>query len=388
MLVSATQRAEILTRIMKRYHTIGQERHRNPLQSTYYSSSSLSFSSSSATIRFPGAMPVSLMREDIIKLYNGHRSYVFLIKSDGLRVLLYFDRMAGVPFAVSINRRLEVSMLNLKEEEDGSLYDGTLWDCEAMSDGSYQVFDNVLTNGLPCGHYDFVTRMLIVRQNLWFFHRRRSLLTITDKPFYSLSHIRSLFDTRHAFPTDGIIAMPVEDFVYMGHCPVMFKIKRRFDNTIDCLAVRAETKNQRLKTIVPSGTSNTQEGTVFELWVEWNVTEETYNKEAEKMAWNGATYVCWAYTWYEGDLDVHRKIVECRRRSDTDSMWRIHLLRPDKMKPNMLSTALRTCRNIDENLTYETVFPHLSAPLPSSSSLTYDQHFLPHLKRHEKTLAR
>lgn len=396
--MAALQRLEILNRITKHYQTISSHHSKkNALQSTYIPSSSFSSNLS----RFPGAMPVSLMREDVIKLYNGHRSYVFLIKSDGLRVLLYFDRIAGVPFVVSVNRRLElltpVILQNLPA--DCSLYDGTLWDCEAMSDGSYQVFDNVVTNGLPCGQYDFVTRMLIVRHNLWFLRHISPRLPITDKPFYSLTNIRTLFETRHAFPTDGIIAMPVEDFVYMGHCPIMFKIKRCFDNTIDCLAVRAEkNQEQQLKTVIQNGEGiedREEKGTMFELWVEWNAyeDEEEGHTHAAKMAWNGTTYVCWAYTVFDEkqlSSTVHRKIVECRRRSQGDPKWRIHLLRPDKVKPNSLYTALRTCRNIDENLTYETIFPHIassSAPLPPPPLAVYDRQFLPHLKRHEKVMA-
>lgn len=115
---------------------------------------------------FPGAIPHSLMRSEIDIFYNGRRSYVFLYKGDGQRLLLVFATIRGRPIAYFITRRCQIYLLPPIPNLPSNLFDGTVLDLELVQTtpsteggGRLEVFDVVALAGTLAGHYHYVRRM-------------------------------------------------------------------------------------------------------------------------------------------------------------------------------------------------------------------------------------
>jgi hypothetical protein len=189
--------------------------------------------------------------------------------------------------------------------------------------------------------------------------------------------------------TDGFISTAVEPPIHAGHTPHIFKLKNRNDNTIDPLAVLAPPSTAP----AADGTSGAAaskgsiqvdlvvgQGGEGALWATIDVSRAELLTLASK-AGAGASADA-PREW------LHGRVVECRYEAKSPEpapasaghtgaksggsdgsaegranavggpgTWRIQTIRGDKAAPNALSTAQKTWRNIEENLSLQDVFP-------------------------------
>ena len=118
-----------------------------------------------------------------------------------------------------------------------------------------------------------------------------------------------------------------------------WKVKRGCDHTIDLAGVAYPPSRLQLWCFDASG------------WALW--TEQTYDAA-------GLADLC-ARLRVRGLRDLHESVLECRY-DPARARWSVERLRHNKPMPNSLSTAVKTWRNIQENLPLTRVFPRHVAP--------------------------
>ncbi len=213
---------------------------------------------------FPGSIPCSLLREDIIQsLYNPANYWAYAPKTNGLRFLLVGCTLHGEQFLLLVNRAQQTFRVRMKAPE--ALFDGTILDCELvpLKDGRYSliVFDSIMVCGVATAEHNYLVRL----QNgadlveAWSCElnptasqsegqievpRTKNLeVWYPDAPFsvrvkhvYAGAQMPDVLESVIPFldhEVDGLIATNVENFAPMGQTRTIFKIKRGADNTID-----------------------------------------------------------------------------------------------------------------------------------------------------------
>ena len=301
---------------------------------------------------FPGSIPVSLMRADIARLYDGGLFYVWSWKANGLRFLLVAATFREQPMVVLINRARQIYVVPMAAP--ALVLDGTILDGELVLQGdgrfSFRVYDAVMTAGVPCGEYNYLVRLQNAALLLDTWPTTKDApFSMAMKPVYAPAQIADLLE--HVIPyldheIDGLIATAVEPPIQMGQTDTTFKHKRGTDHTIDLTAV------------VPKGSSEVDllAMKTVGLYAHWATTQLMVDAAlAVRLGLpSDATSDALARA-------IDGRIAECRYEPPTES-WRIEGIRADKTMPNKLSTAWKTWQNIRENLSLLQVFPKDSVP--------------------------
>lgn len=281
---------------------------------------------------FPGSVPVSLMQEDIPKLYDGAYYFVWAPKTNGLRFFAIACTFGHCQWVVLVNRaqqKFVVPNVSLPS----AVYDGTLLDGELVPtrDGSYAfiAYDCAMTCGNPCAEYNYLVRLQLASLVLTLFPAG-SLFEWRVKKVYGPDKFSDLLQTE--LPSldhdiDGFMATAVEPPIQIGQTQTILKVKRSTDHTIDFLFVQTSSS-------------------VYDL-----VVMETKGQMISGVLWDT---IHLSSPWV--DQKLNGKIVECRYHPEKES-WEPEHVRLDKTVPNKLSTALKTWKNVQENLGLLDLFP-------------------------------
>lgn len=98
---------------------------------------------------FPGAIICSLLKSDIASLLEEKNKYVALEKTDGVRYLLLLTTLNKIPYAILIDRKMEMRVVNLDFSiaafEQEALFDGEL--AQNIENGLFYflIFDLIYT---------------------------------------------------------------------------------------------------------------------------------------------------------------------------------------------------------------------------------------------------
>jgi hypothetical protein len=212
---------------------------------------------------FPGSVPCSLLREDIIQsLYNPANYWAYAPKTNGLRFLLVGCTLHGEQFLLLVNRAQQTFRVRMKAPE--ALFDGTILDCELvpLKDGRYSliVFDSIMVCGVSTAEHNYLVRL----QNgadlveAWSCElnpasrseehgevpRTKALeVWYPDAPFsVRVKHVYAGAQMPDVLASvipyldhevDGLISTQIESCAQTGQTRTIFKIKRGADNTID-----------------------------------------------------------------------------------------------------------------------------------------------------------
>ena len=329
---------------------------------------------------FPGAIVCSLLRSNIGALVDQRNNYVVLEKTDGVRYLLLLTTVNNTPYAILIDRKMEMRIVNvdipLALYEQEALFDGEL--AQNVDNGlfTYLIFDLIYTSarndrGEPLQRdtpYTYRMRRAndLIRGN-WHKHltteaeysvysetsnatsgsnsqaapRPKNTFAIKVKRYVQLSEFEKTFGdvcqrnvwTYHGFRIDGFIFVRGRQHVEPFRNTRQYKYKPADKHTIDVQ-------------LMASPTSAGQ----------YDLLAKNARNCPEKYAWLGLCPPNLAF------LERHRKEMErCHRERinfivecSWDSALRCWILlqpRLDKQVPNALHTIEQTKKNIDENIT-------------------------------------
>jgi hypothetical protein len=295
-----------------------------------------------ATARFPGPQPTALTRLGVLEVERGNREYLLCEKTDGVRRLLYFTRIADQPALLALDQRLELERITFADPNvtfDARLFEGTILDCEraplltAPQTETFVVFDAYALRGKPFPYNDLRLRLEVAKEatslcpRAWFEMKR----------FFSLEHVRILVEQhlprpgrRHA--CDGVIFNPVPDPRYCGTHPLMFKWKPLELLTCDFLVRRVLAPRAWYTAYAaPAPDAN------LELWVV---------DDGGKTALFAAV-AC---------ADARLQDGELWEFAHAGGVWVPFRLRKDKQRPNYKSVVLSTLRCMRENIRLEEFF--------------------------------
>lgn len=324
--------------------------------------------------KFPGNLPVSLMRSDIPKLSNTENTYAVIEKTDGIRYLLFFTRYKSQPVATLLDRAfncyLVVDLLCFEE-----LYKGTILDVEYLIDRktgkhTFWIFDTIASfgkshMGKSNRHYidrlhtaktivqEFIFQEISPMIGIQFFVKEPYPIWELQK-FVEKILPKKKLDT----PIDGLIFVCLENAYRSGQDFETFKWKRENDHTAEFLLRFPHSAPHTLPNPDPLSYSSTH--IPVELWVDNTPHQKLifYTKTSINVSLL-AQYEC------KHLLDLDQKIVECRLIS---GRWVIEKIRKDKKTPNHLITIQKTEENIRENIQIQELFCQCSTCLKKQDS--------------------
>jgi hypothetical protein len=313
--------------------------------------------------KFPGNLPVSLMRNDIPKLSNSQNTYAVIEKTDGIRYLLFFTRYKSQPVAALLDRAFNCYLLvDLLCYEE--VYQGTILDVEYLIDKktglhTFWIFDVIATFGkslIGKSHRHYIDRIhtakILVEECI--FHEINTLVGIQfcvkePIPIWKLKEfVQTILPIKKLHtPIDGLIFVCLENAYKSGQDFETFKWKKENDHTAEFLLKFPHSAPSQVKTTLES-LSYSSEHIPVELWVD--------NTPHQKLMFYTKTFVeISLLSQYECKhlLDLDQKIVECRLISER---WVIEKIRKDKKTPNHFITIQKTEENIRENVQMEELF--------------------------------
>jgi hypothetical protein len=331
---------------------------------------------------FPGAIVCSLLRKDLGTLVDQQRNnYVALEKTDGVRYLLLLTTVHQVPYAILIDRKMQLRIVNLdlprRVYEQEVLFDGEL--AQNVENGlfTFLIFDLIYT-GVPNDTNEplrrdtpYTHRMrhatLLIRDH-WHKNltteaeynaynrtptssvttnsRPPNTFSIKVKRYVQLSEFENTFGevcyrnnwTYHGFRIDGFIFVRTRQGVEPFRNLRQFKYKPADKHTIDVQLIRAASS--------PATTAMQQ----------YDLLAKNARNCPEKYASLDFCPHNVAFLYrHRDEIDrCHREfvnfIVECSWDS-TLLCWLLQQPRLDKQVPNAVHTIEQTKRNIDENIT-------------------------------------
>ena len=197
--------------------------------------------------KFPGNLPVSLMRENIENLYHNKYTYGVLEKTDGLRYLLFFCNYKDqelLPVTVLVNRAFQFTLLtDVLGFPD--LHLGTVLDVEYVQispkEHRFYVFDLLASEGVPHlydskMHYinrlykatTMIEEMIIPGPGIQF-HVKEPCAIHKLQDFVQ----KELPKRRKKVAVDGLIFVPLEKMYQTGQDMDTFKWKSYTDHTVE-----------------------------------------------------------------------------------------------------------------------------------------------------------
>ena len=319
---------ELRAAVLQKYHEI--------LGTTYYNE------------RNPLPQPSSLERSHFPLFLK--RDYMISDKSDGTRYTLFLTHVQGREMAVMIDRKLslyQVPVAASRTHFQGSVYDGEL--VSANGAHVFLVFDCIASKGIYVGEKNFLARLSLIRTA---FDLEGTLIQSADdashqarkgkiicggsacglsfwpKQCFQLRHMDTLLRQLPglSYQTDGLIFTPVDDPIFYGTHPSIFKYK-----TTPSIDVEVADGELLVGRGGPPDTAVLRMP-LASLGVDFHMTAETQQQVARCTC---------------GILEL-----ALRRRDDGFELAFV-CQRHDKRHPNAASTVLRTLTNLNENITVE-----------------------------------
>lgn len=276
---------------------------------------------------FLGTLPRTLLKSDLAKLLKevDDNPYAISLKYDGERRLLYVKKGSKQVVAFSRNM-VAVGIMHLRSESKQS----AVLDCEFMTPHQYIVFDIVKYGLLDmrANDADLLGRMRMATSICdaieW-----PSEYTMTMKTYHTKeSGYNSVFmevSQNEGLNTDGLILTPLSaNYSQKSRTDNVFKWKPAKKQTVDCRA-----------SINSSG--------LCLLYV-------LDKNQAEVEVFGGSKQVVNTIT--NDATQIDSKIVECVY-DQTEDVMKILQVRPDKTKPNYITTAEDVWLAIHDNITVD-----------------------------------
>lgn len=267
--------------------------------------------------RFPGPQPISIEYKHfpILREYD----YVVCEKTDGIRYMMVALTFEGKRVCVFVSRNFEMfkAPLNFRKKA----FDGTILDGELYED-QFLVYDALLIDGYPVGHFDFLTRLEKMESVIKSLISMKSdRIKVKLKTFHALTDFKTFMDDYLPSVSeniDGLVFTPVKDPVKIGTHERMFKWKPKKKNTVDFMVKRDEQGIWRL-----------------------------YVQEKGKMYMEST--LPYDIPWLRDGMIVECEFID----NEVPMWWRPIMERKDKTYPNNRRTFYRTIVNIQEDIKME-----------------------------------
>jgi hypothetical protein len=293
-------------------------------------------------VYFPGALPVSLMRKDLEALRE--IPYMVAEKTDGVRHLLLIFHDGTHSYTLFVDRGFRFYYYSCKFSR--SLYTdlGTLLDGEMILERGelkFLVHDIMCVRGKrEVAHLNYQDRMYHVQELLrWHCfppdQPEMDFILLLPKqvfPLHQLAHLWNDIIPKLHHRCDGLIFTP-DNVPHIGKKnKLLFKWKQPCDHTIDLQLDRLTTEPKQ-RSRYPTFLLKTWDTISYIPFCEISLSYEE-----------------WRALGVEEGSKMLGAIVECRfdRHRDT---WSPVNFRPDKVKPNDVSTVKLTINTIYESLT-------------------------------------
>jgi hypothetical protein len=316
---------------------------------------------------FPGSVPVSLMREDIVsRLWDGAYYFVWAPKTNGLRFFAVFCHFGNKPWILFINRSQQVFAVPNVTAPD-VFFDGTILDGELVPTRqgtfAYLAYDCAISCGVPCSEYNYLVRLQIASLLIesWTLKNSVKSLEWRVKRVWGPDRFVEMLGTELPgldHDTDGFMATAVEPPIQIGQTQTIFKIKHFTDHTIDFLLANPKWNETELCWDLVSLSNrgpNQPEAGVW--WDTIRIPKTQLPDLLRKLGFNNSLSVEEGVGWVSG------RVVECRY-SPEQRTWVPEIVRRDKAVPNKVSVAEKTWKNIQESLHLTDVFPKGTLPEP------------------------
>lgn len=182
---------------------------------------------------FPGSLAVSILRENFDLIKNN--SYSFLMKSDGIRYMLfifqYYDKNNNYYIIDLINRSFTHYIIKCKFSEN--IFNGTLFDGELVKTKNglyeYQIFDCIVYSGKYIGDEKHSKRLEIASnciKNEYIFEEYLDTFKIIVKDYVSPKEALENFYSDLYYPIDGWILQDMNKPFLSGKDLSLFKYKK------------------------------------------------------------------------------------------------------------------------------------------------------------------
>lgn len=330
-------------------------------------------------MKFPGNLPVSLLRENIDALFHHSITYAVLEKTDGCRYLMYFTVYKSQLVVALFDRAWQqfwlVDMIVHEKVALGTILDVEYIENLEKKEHVFYIFDVLAYKGVSLmgdENYHYLTRLEIARlilDHLIKLLPEENGIVLKLKNPQPISQLREFvkfeipkITEKEKIPIDGYIFVPLENPYKAGQDLATFKLKDGTDNTIDCALRFPHTSEKSPKHLESYAKMEfTSKRIPVELWVETGSVpgqQEFYALtflDVDKIAEYG----------YSKVLDLDQKIAQCRWSSfEKTNCWIIEKMREDKRTANHIHTVQKTERNIKENIKVEELF----CPCPTCKS--------------------
>ena len=351
-------------------------------------------------MKFPGNLPVSLLRENIPMLFHHSLTYGVIEKTDGCRYLMYITMYKSqVVIALFDRAWQQYWLLDVIVYEKLAL--GTILDVEYVEIESkeekkqkqyvFYIFDVLAYKGISIigdKNYHYITRLeiarLIVDHLIKQIPNENGIVFKVKNP-QPISELQQFIQyqipkiqIQDNVPIDGLIFVPLENPYKSGQDFETYKLKNGTDNTVDFALYFGNTSEDISKYDLKQQIQFTSKKIPVELWVETGGTslnqqqqqqqqtkvsidfkstkEQQQGAKQEQKQFYTLTYLDLDKIkefGYEKKLDLHQKIVQCRW---INNLWVIEKIREDKKHANHIYTVKKTEQNIEENIKVEELF--------------------------------
>jgi hypothetical protein len=278
--------------------------------------------------KFPGSLAANLVRNDL-KLLEKTNAYRLLVKSDGVRGLIFLTKYENSPQAIFLNRAMQFYSIQVKMKTSGKdLFNGTILDGELVYNTDklqyeYQIFDCIAFKGEDVKGKNYIERMKYVSDIF--------MKSLSPDPENSCSCFQfsvkeliqrksELFKT-YPFETDGYILINTSRQYIVGEDLVLFKWKPVDRITFD---FKIKWNNNEIKLLVLEHNSLIN---IFQI-----------------------PEIFWVMKGYRKE-DYDEQIVECVL--DSDQKYYPKKIRYDKPSPNSLRTYQQTLLSFNQNVKLE-----------------------------------
>lgn len=319
---------------------------------------------------FPGAIVCSLLRSDLCALTDSRNNYVALEKTDGVRYLLLLTTLERVPYAILIDRKMEMRIVNLDISlplfEEEALFDGEL--AQNIENGlfTFLIFDLIHTGVRgPNGekfHRDvpYTQRMKQANNIVRTMWRKQvtteaqyTVYSEADKPaptikntfslkvkrYVPLSEFAETFKqvfekntwSHHGYAIDGFVFVKSRQRVEPFRNEEQFKYKPADRQTVDVQLLRSKT------------------GQEYELLIKNTRNCPQFYDKVVMCAQNVAFIAQNQGEIQRFEQEKRNFIVECSWSAE-QRCWLLKIPRLDKQTPNALNTIDQTKKNIEENI--------------------------------------
>ena len=111
----------------------------------------------------PFTLPVSVLREDLVTIFDKGRFWFWFPKSDGLRMVWVFATVGTQKISFWMDRKGQAWLVPVPDAPD-SFYRGTMWDGEVVpldhqKGSAFLAWDCLMANGRTCGEYESLVRV-------------------------------------------------------------------------------------------------------------------------------------------------------------------------------------------------------------------------------------